>query len=35
MLKSIMGNKGSWSSIEALGVTVTERETAQTDEVMP
>ena len=35
MPKSIMGNGGSLSLIEALGVTVTERETAQTDEVMP
>ena len=35
MPKGIMGNGGSWSSFEALGVSATKRETAQTNEFMP
>ena len=30
-----MGNEGSWSLIEALGVSATERETVQTNKFMP
>ena len=35
MLKSIIGNGGSWSLIEALGVSTIYREKAQTNEFMP
>ena len=35
MPKAILGNGGSWSFIEALGVSATWRERAQTNEFMP
>ena len=35
MPKGIMGNRGSWSLIETLGISATQRETSQTNLFMP